>query len=328
MKKSLFTLLLLVCPALAGAAEITGRVLSSGGTPIEHARIDVVDGDGSGVFTNMRGEFVVRDVEPPLQLVVTHPRFFFAMHDVEDAANRIELKLEPKQEIYEAIAVTANPGEENFSPVSVAISVLDPEKLAAPPNSLTEFVSATPSVSENGQGGLFQTYSVRGVSRLRVMTLVSGMRIVGERRAGVSASFIDPLLMDSVDVVPWAACCSSSRRSRKAGAFRAATTAVATSCISSSAGAATAGVPLWRIGTPRMPRTRTATSSTRASSRPPAPSPRAGARDGSPTSSRRSARPDVTLRRPTSISRSARPPTRRRTTCSCASGCARRAAGT
>ncbi|NIM63408.1 MAG: hypothetical protein GTN89_03630, partial [Acidobacteria bacterium] len=69
-----------------------------------------------------------------------------------------------KQQIYEAIAVTANPGEENFSPVSVAISVLDPEKSVAPPATLTEFVAETPGVAENGQGGAFQTFSVRGVS--------------------------------------------------------------------------------------------------------------------------------------------------------------------
>jgi iron complex outermembrane receptor protein len=201
MKKSLFILLLLVYPALASAAEVVGRVVSAGGTPIEHARIDVVESDRSAVFTDMRGEFLLENVEPPIQLVITHPRFFFATHDVEEVSQKVELTLEPKQEIYEAIAVTANPGEENFSPVSVAISVLDPEKSSAPPNSLTEFVSQTPGVSENGQGGLFQTYSVRGVSRLRVMTLVSGMRIVSERRAGVSASFIDPLLMGSADVL-------------------------------------------------------------------------------------------------------------------------------
>ena len=91
--------------------------------------------------------------------------------------------------------MTAAPGEDNFSPVSVDATVIEPEDLAAPPSTLTEMVAEAPAVSQNGQGGIFQTYSIRGVSRQRVMTLVSGMRIVGERRAGVSASFLDPRLM-------------------------------------------------------------------------------------------------------------------------------------
>ena len=67
--------------------------------------------------------------------------------------------------------------------------------------SIADLVAEAPGVSQNGQGGLFQTYSVRGVSRQRILTLVEGMRIVGERRAGVSASFLDPLLLGSVEVV-------------------------------------------------------------------------------------------------------------------------------
>ena len=109
--------------------------------------------------------------------------------------------LQPKQEYYEEIAVSANRGEENFSPVSVATSVIQPSDNVAPPTDLTEMVSQVPSVSENGQGGLFQTYSIRGVSRQRVLTLVSGMRIVSDRRAGTSGSFVDPQLMGSVDVL-------------------------------------------------------------------------------------------------------------------------------
>jgi iron complex outermembrane receptor protein len=79
--------------------------------------------------------------------------------------------------------------------------VLRPEDAASPPGRLSELVAGLPGVAENGQGGMFQTWSIRGVSRLRVLTLVSGMRVVGERRAGVSASFMDPLLIGSVDVL-------------------------------------------------------------------------------------------------------------------------------
>ena len=57
----------------------------------------------------------------------------------------IDFPVEPvSEEVFEEIAVTANPGEENFAPVSVAISVVDPRELPVPPTTLMEVGSATP----------------------------------------------------------------------------------------------------------------------------------------------------------------------------------------
>ncbi len=216
--KRLFVALFVLCallPAAAGAA-VEGVVLSAGGRPIEHARVEMARaravaeadrpgrartaGGESAVFTDSRGAFALPGAEPPLELVVTHPRFETVR--VAIGGDRVvEIRLEPKQQIFEEIAVSANPGEDNFAPVSISSAVVDPQKTSAPPTTLTELVSAVPGVAENGQGGIFQTYSIRGVARLRVLTLIDGMRIVGERRAGVSASFLDPGLLRSVDVV-------------------------------------------------------------------------------------------------------------------------------
>mgnify|MGYP000565370201 CR=1 FL=1 len=67
-------------------------------------------------------------------------------------------------------------------------------------SNLTDLITAIPSVSENGQGGHYQNFSIRGVSKHRIKTLINGMRIESDRRAGVSASFIDPLLIDQITV--------------------------------------------------------------------------------------------------------------------------------
>ena len=185
--------------ATLAAAAIEGRVLSGRGTPVEQARLELA-AVGEIVFSGPGGDFRFAAVELPVDLLVSHPRFITQTVTVE-RAGPVEIVLAAKQEVFEEIAVSANRGEENFSPVSIAADVLRPEDAATPPGSLAELVAGLPGVSENGQGGIFQTWSIRGVSRLRVLTLVSGMRIVGERRAGVSASFIDPLLIGSVDVL-------------------------------------------------------------------------------------------------------------------------------
>ena len=186
-----------LCAPLGLLAAVEGRVVTSAGQPIEHARVTLVDGSDE-VFTDLRGEFRFADAETPAELAVSHPRFESLRLEVS-RSEPVEVRLKPK--IYEEIAVSANRGEESFSPVSVATAVLNPAASLAPPRTLTEMVAQVPSVAENGQGGIFQTYSIRGVSRQRILTLVSGMRIVSERRAGVSASFVDPLLMRKVDIL-------------------------------------------------------------------------------------------------------------------------------
>lgn len=62
-------------------------------------------------------------------------------------------------------------------------------------------MTTVPGVAEAGQGGVFQTFSVRGLAGQRLLTLIDGMTIVTERRAGASGSFLDPSLMEEIEVL-------------------------------------------------------------------------------------------------------------------------------
>ncbi len=103
--------------------------------------------------------------------------------------------------VQEAVSVTADLDWLATAPVAAGTSSVDPEAAIIPPASLADVLESVPGVSENGQGGLFQVVSLRGVSGQRVTSLISGMRISSERRAGVSSSFFDPQLMDRVEVL-------------------------------------------------------------------------------------------------------------------------------
>ena len=63
----------------------------------------------------------------------------------------------------------------------------------------------SPSISLNGQGGQIQSISLRGYSRWRIQTLLDGVPIVSDRRAGSSIGFIPPSFVSSVSVLPGAA---------------------------------------------------------------------------------------------------------------------------
>ncbi len=181
--------------------EISGRIETAGGLPIERARV-TVDKPPQRVFSRARGEFSVR-CDAPCEISVEQPRFqsqAVTLSQVPSAPLRIVLL--PKQEIFEELDVTASRGDgASFAPLSVASTVVEVAEKAASPSTLTEIVEGVAGVAENGQGGLFQVFSIRGVSRHRVLTLVEGMPITSERRAGVSTSFIDPTLIGSVDVL-------------------------------------------------------------------------------------------------------------------------------
>jgi outer membrane receptor protein involved in Fe transport len=104
-----------------------------------------------------------------------------------------------RSDVQENVSVVLD--ESPRAPLGSSSTSVAPDKSSGNPTNLTDLVIEVPGVSENGQGGLFQVYSIRGVSRQRVMSLVSGMRVTSDRRAGVSTSFIDPTLMQSAEVL-------------------------------------------------------------------------------------------------------------------------------
>lgn len=63
----------------------------------------------------------------------------------------------------------------------------------------------SPVISLNGQGGLLQNVSVRGFSRWRVQTLLDGVPIISDRRAGSSYGFLSSDFLSSILVLPGAA---------------------------------------------------------------------------------------------------------------------------
>jgi iron complex outermembrane receptor protein len=65
---------------------------------------------------------------------------------------------------------------------------------------VADWLATLPGVDTSGQGGLFQSYSVRGFSRWRLRTEVDGIPILTDRRAGNSVSFVPQALMSGLSV--------------------------------------------------------------------------------------------------------------------------------
>jgi len=77
---------------------------------------------------------------------------------------------------------------------------VNPNSVVGFRRSLADLAVQVPGVSLNGQGGLFQSYSLRGLSRWRIRTEVNGIPLLIDRPAGSSASFIPPDLVSRVTI--------------------------------------------------------------------------------------------------------------------------------
>ena len=100
--------------------------------------------------------------------------------------------------VIESISVATTRHRQGETLISEYIGI---DELATATGSLSEALALQPSVSLNGQPGLFQTLNIRGLARQRVQSFLNGMRLTSERRAGVSASFLDPLLLGGVEII-------------------------------------------------------------------------------------------------------------------------------
>ncbi|TDF34744.1 TonB-dependent receptor [Alteromonadaceae bacterium M269] len=72
-------------------------------------------------------------------------------------------------------------------------------------NQLADLLVQEPTVSFNGQGGQLQVINIRGFARRRVQTLVEGIPIFTDRRAGTAAEFVAPDFIEQAFIASGAA---------------------------------------------------------------------------------------------------------------------------
>ncbi len=187
----------LACPAIL-CAQVSGVVVDANQRPV--TEVEVIGSDGNSEERRLSGEGGIFKIElsPPLQLIAR--KLGFGEVEVAVTAGTSEVRMQLPLAPYVDELVVAAKDDSLGIPRTASLATITPGEGAAG-TSITDLVSHLPSVSQNGQGGLFQVFSIRGLSRHRVLTLMDGVRIVSDRRAGSSTSFADPHLIDGVEVL-------------------------------------------------------------------------------------------------------------------------------
>lgn len=89
---------------------------------------------------------------------------------------------------------------ERLGQKSAQTDIINVESQSISPRTFADLIKYTPGITLNGQGGLFQSYSIRGFSKSRIRTEIEGVPILTDRRAGNSLSFVDPEFIESINI--------------------------------------------------------------------------------------------------------------------------------
>ncbi len=171
--------------------------------------------DNVAIHAKETGKYTVSMKDGYFELIVPDDlkivTLIFESRNHYDKTVRIELKenLKPitvlliqKEYLRNEVLVTAYDTKERSITLPKAQNIISElevrEKIS---ESLVDTLTDSPGVHFIGSGGFMTTPSIRGLARRRVLLLLDGVRITGDRRAGNSGSFLSPELIKQIEVV-------------------------------------------------------------------------------------------------------------------------------
>ncbi len=188
--------------AIAQAYAFEGHLVDQNGNPLAGARVQVAGGHGTALV-DASGRFVLEpSPPPPFDILIARP----------DGVLIQPLRVETLPadgtpvELVAAAALTGTLTVHGGSPdlelpPAAAVSVVSRADLAQrKPDQITDVLDGIPGTSTGGSGHT-AVPAIRGMSSSRTLLLLDEGRVTSERRAGASATFVDPASLEEVEVV-------------------------------------------------------------------------------------------------------------------------------
>lgn len=179
------------------------RVVDENGKPVAAARVSI-QGRAGSVATDAKGELTL-DAEPavPFEVGVFAPSgAWLGIVRVEtrapaDAVRDLVLPAARSTEV----SVSASTAASLLAPPANPVSLISKRELEErQPSRLSETVETLPGVSKSDES-TSSVPVVRGLARGRTLLMLDDGRVSAERRAGASASFLNPFALESVEIV-------------------------------------------------------------------------------------------------------------------------------
>ncbi len=194
---------LLVVAVLAfpcSAFALKGRVVDQQGRPVANATISILGKPGEAI-TDADGRFEWQpDPTPPFEVLVIDKAGSYArpvLIERVDAGQELTVTIAPL--LSESVTVTGSAPSIEAAPAAGTTSISGRDVAVRQPTNLMQAIENVAGVNQVSEGQA-AVPAIRGLARGRTLILIDGARVSSERRAGASATFLDPSLVEGVDV--------------------------------------------------------------------------------------------------------------------------------
>lgn len=182
------------------AARFDGRLVQEGtGTPVADASISIV-GIAGTTRTDKDGRFSWAPVPPPpFQMIVVLSGGQVARPILVDTLQSGTTVIAIKGLSDEAVTVLGAAPSVTTAPAA-ATTILSSTQIAQRnPENLMQALETVPGITQVSEGHA-AVPAVRGLARGRTLFLIDGGRVTAERRVGPSGTFLDPSVIEGIDI--------------------------------------------------------------------------------------------------------------------------------
>ena len=185
-----------VFPAFA----LTGRVLNAAGTPVAGAEVTILGSSGTAT-TDADGRFTWTPNPPvPFEVLVVTPGGNFMKPILVERLDAGQvLVLTVQSLVSERVTVSGAAPDIEATPAAATASLSQTEIQTRLPSNLVQALENVAGVNQVSEGQA-AVPALRGLSGGRTLILIDGARVSSERRAGSSATFLDPEILEGVEV--------------------------------------------------------------------------------------------------------------------------------
>jgi hemoglobin/transferrin/lactoferrin receptor protein len=193
-------LLLVVFVCLSSPAfAFRGRVVDRDGKPVANATISILGRTGEAI-TNQDGRFVWQPDPPtPFEILVIDAAGNYSRPILIEALSADELLVTIAPILNESVTVSGSAPSIESTPGAATASLSARDVAIRQPTNLMQAIENVPGVNQVSEGQA-AVPAIRGLARGRTLILIDGARVSSERRVGASATFLDPSLIEGVDV--------------------------------------------------------------------------------------------------------------------------------
>jgi hemoglobin/transferrin/lactoferrin receptor protein len=190
----------LASQAEAQSGGLRGRVVAPDGTtPVAGATVSIVGMSGSA-RTDSDGRFTWEPVPPlPFQVIVVLRGGALAGPVVVHAIDEETTTIEVQSVADETVTVLGAAPSIQTSPGAATTMLSETHVSRRNPDHLMQALETVPGINQVSEGHA-AVPAVRGLARGRTLFLIDGGRVTSERRVGPSATFLDPAVVEGIDI--------------------------------------------------------------------------------------------------------------------------------